>query len=74
MTAGRPSLCMCSLLLMSWSGFSLLFNDIKHFELFIVDQRVDEAEYSRDTNDKRSVEGAEMVKHQCYRAHGVQRS
>ena len=51
-----------------------MFNDIEHFELFIVDQRVDEAEYSRDTNDKRSVEGAEMVKHQCYRAHGVQRS
>ena len=51
-----------------------MFNNIEHFELFIVDQRVDEAEYSRDTDDKRSVEGAEMVKHQCYRAHGVQRS
>ena len=51
-----------------------MFNDIEHFELFIVDQRVDEAEYSRDTNDKRSVERAEIVKHQCYRTHGVQRS
>ena len=57
-TAGRPSFCVDSPApSLMGSGFSLLFNDVEHFELFIVDQRVDEAGVSRDTDDECSVEG-----------------